>query len=135
MPWQTLGICRRWTIATTSYVDCQQRNSIVFRQFRTAALLAGRVVTELRKKQSKRIWRVSNNPLHWLPIAERIQCKVLYTVYKGSAPFHLSELIPRYTLTRSLWPVLRVPPCLSKSPRGNATAFQELSSHMRMLCV
>ena len=43
--------------------------------------------------------------LHWLPIEDRIQHKILSTTYRAvidKVPQYLSELVPLYTPTRSL---------------------------------
>ena len=57
---------------------------------------AARVMLKLKKRDHiKPVWR----ELHWLPITNHIQHKVLSTVYwslQGSALFYMSELIPTH---------------------------------------
>ena len=55
---------------------------------------------------------------HWLPVEQRIEYKVLLLAYKtlyGKAPAYISQLLSRYTPTRSLRSenknFLRVPRC------------------------
>ena len=56
--------------------------------------------------------------LHWLPVEQRIECKVLLLTYKalhGKALAYISQLFSLYTPTRPLWSenknLLRVPRC------------------------
>ena len=72
---------------------------------------AARLVTLTPRKRSKNgtIRPVSITPvlqkLHWLPIAQRIEYKVLTTTYKamhGSGPEYIRELLVPYVQSRTL---------------------------------
>ena len=90
---------------------------------------AARIVS--RSKKSDHITPILRE-LHWLPVNERIQHKLLSVTHKaanGSGPQYLSELVSVYVPSRSLRSssktLLRIPhPGLTKTKRYGQRAFR-----------